>query len=67
MVSASGAPVVEASEPVTCPYYASSSSEVFHEAACGNVARIKQENLVCFPSREAALAGGKRPAGCCHP
>ena len=50
-----------------CPYYASASSEVFHEADCGNVARIKPENLTCYASREAAISAGKRPAGCCHP
>ena len=61
-------PRVEPPPPsAVCPYYASASSEVFHEADCGNVARIKPENLTCYPSREAAVAAGKRPAGCCHP
>lgn len=50
-----------------CPFQASTSSEVFHKAGCGNAARIAPTNLVCYATREAALAAGKRAAGCCHP
>lgn len=54
-------------DAAACPFYASAKSEVFHEATCGNVARISPANLTCYASREAALAAGKRPAGCCVP
>lgn len=50
-----------------CPFQASSSSEVFHAAGCGNASRISPTNLVCYATREAAIAAGKRSAGCCHP
>ncbi len=54
-------------KPSACPYEGSSGSEVFHEAGCGNAAKIGPANHVCYASREAALAAGKRPAGCCKP
>lgn len=50
-----------------CPFPASRSSEVFHEDGCGNAEKISPENLVCYATREAAIAAGKRPAGCCKP
>jgi len=50
-----------------CPFPGSSRSEVFHSAGCGTAASISAKNNVCYESREAALAAGKRPAGCCHP
>ncbi|MDP2312343.1 MAG: ComEC/Rec2 family competence protein [Pseudomonadota bacterium] len=50
-----------------CAFPSSASSEVFHEAGCGHAARISPGNLVCYQTREQALAGGKRPAGCCSP
>ncbi|MBM4392008.1 MAG: MBL fold metallo-hydrolase [Deltaproteobacteria bacterium] len=50
-----------------CPFPASKKSEVFHEAGCGNAAKISSGNLVCFPSKEEAEKSGKHSAGCCHP
>lgn len=50
-----------------CAFIASRNSEVFHEATCGNGLKINTENLICYATREAALAAGRRPAGCCHP
>lgn len=50
-----------------CPFPASRNSEVFHEDGCGNGEKISPANLVCYPTREAAIAAGKRPAGCCKP
>lgn len=50
-----------------CVFVASAKSEVFHESTCGNAKRIKPANVRCFPSREAATAAGRRPAGCCKP
>lgn len=47
--------------------WASQRAEVFHRADCPAVSRIKPDNRVRFPSREAALASGRRPAGDCHP
>lgn len=50
-----------------CPYLASSNSEVFHEAGCGNGEKILPANQICYATREAAVASGRRPAGCCKP
>lgn len=50
-----------------CPYFGSDRSEAFHEAGCGNGARIDPGHRVCFATREAAIAAGRRPAGCCKP
>ena len=50
-----------------CPYPASPSSEVFHEASCGNAKKLNPDTAACYATREAALAAGKRPAGCCKP
>lgn len=52
---------------LVCPFPSSSSSEVFHEAGCGNAARISPHNLGCYQTRDQAVAAGKRPAGCCKP
>lgn len=45
-----------------CPYVASASSEVFHESASPAAGTIRPWNLIGFPSREAALMSGRRPA-----
>lgn len=50
-----------------CAYIASKNSEVFHDAKCGNGLKISAQNLVCYATKEAAIAAGRRPAGCCHP
>lgn len=50
-----------------CAFPASNSSEVFHEASCGNAARISPSNLVCYETKEQAVAAGRRSAGCCKP
>jgi competence protein ComEC len=56
-----------ATPAAACPFEGSASSEVFHEAGCGNAAKISPANHVCYATREAALAAGKRAAGCCKP
>ena len=56
-----------AAAQAACPFPASRSSEVFHEDGCGNAAKVSPTNFVCYPTREAALAAGKRPAWCCKP
>ncbi len=57
-----------APEPgAACGFPGSGRSEVFHAEGCGNAAKISESNRVCYESREAAIAAGKRPAGCCHP
>ncbi len=58
---------VESMPAAACAFPASTSSEVFHEASCGNAERISPGNLVCYETREKALAAGRRPAGCCKP
>jgi competence protein ComEC len=51
-----------------CPYYASSSgSEVFHEASCDQGKRGDPARRICYPTRDAAVASGRRPGGCCNP
>lgn len=72
-VAAAAAPAVAsgaaatAPAPANCPYLASSNSEVFHEAGCGNGEKILPANQICYATREAAVASGRRPAGCCKP
>ena len=48
-------------------YVASSRSEVFHDANCGNAKRIADKNRVKYESIAEAEKDGKRPAGCCKP
>lgn len=50
-----------------CPFPGSARSEVFHEAGCGNARKIAASNLVCYTSTDAAIAAGRRSAGCCKP
>lgn len=50
-----------------CPFQGLSTSDVFHEADCGQLQRSDPSKRVCYATREAALAAGKRPAGCCDP
>lgn len=69
----SPAPVPSMSSPTSaaidgaCAYVASEKGKVFHEPSCGNGTRISPKNMKCYPTREGALAGGKKPAGCCRP
>lgn len=58
---------VESMPELACPYPSGSQSEVFHEASCGHAERIAPGNLVCYQTREQAIAAGKRPGGCCKP
>lgn len=61
------AAVVDPVDAEACPFPASRKSEVFHEAGCGNAAKISGTNLTCYASKEEAEKAGKRSAGCCHP
>ncbi len=65
--AATGSAPAAAAPRADCPYIASVNSEVFHEAGCGNGEKILPANQVCYATREAALASGRRPAGCCKP
>lgn len=67
--AAKPAPATKAAAPAPqAAYLGSVHSDVFHRADCARgAARIKPENLVSFPSRDAAVAAGRRPAGCCNP
>ncbi len=58
---------MESMPALACPYPSASQSEVFHEASCGHAERIAPGNLVCYQTREQAIAAGKRPGGCCKP
>ncbi len=60
-------PGTPAPENFACPFPASPSSQVFHEASCGNAKKLNPDTAACYATREAAIAAGKRPAGCCKP
>jgi len=48
-------------------YVASKNSKVFHKPSCSSAKRIKEENLVGYRSRQAAIDAGKRPCKICKP
>ena len=48
-------------------FVASSRSKSFHKASCKGAQGLKAENLVSYPTREAAIAAGKTPAKDCNP
>jgi competence protein ComEC len=48
-------------------YLASKKSDVFHRTGCGHAKKILPENIICFESREEALANGYRPCKTCSP
>jgi competence protein ComEC len=66
-VTAAPAASTSATPDPACAYVASKSSEVFHENSCGNGGKISPDNKICYSTREAAIASGRRPAGCCKP
>jgi phosphatidylserine/phosphatidylglycerophosphate/cardiolipin synthase-like enzyme len=53
--------------PLQGGYVASKRSAVFHRADCKAVAKISEQNLVHYNSREEAIAAGKKPAQDCNP
>lgn len=62
------APIPVVSAPVKAQgYVASRRSGVFHRAECPAARQISPGNLIAFPTREAALSSGRRPAVDCHP
>ncbi len=48
-------------------YVGSIKSDVFHWPGCGSVATIATHNRICYISRDAAVAFGKRPCARCNP
>lgn len=48
-------------------FVGSQRTQVFHRADCPGAQQIQAANRVSFPSREAALAAGRRPAADCRP
>lgn len=60
-------PRTEAPTPSAGAVVGSSRSDVFHRPDCAAAGKIRPENLLRFPSREDALARGRRPAADCHP
>lgn len=48
-------------------YVGSIRSDVFHYPNCTSAKKIKPANLVTFPTREAAVAAGRRPCKNCNP
>ncbi len=48
-------------------FIASKGSSVFHRADCRWAHNIAEHNRVTYPTREAALADGKRPCKSCKP
>jgi hypothetical protein len=48
-------------------YVGSVGSDAFHYLGCSSVNRIAAHNRICYESREAAIAFGKRPCQRCYP
>ena len=53
--------------PVSRGYVASQNSPVFHKADCGSAARISENNLVHYATRDEAIQAGKKPCRECNP
>lgn len=60
-------PPAEPSKPSPQSYVGSRNSDTFHRASCPHAKRIKPENLVSFPTVEAARAAGRKPCRVCKP
>lgn len=56
---------VPASSPAG--YVGSKRSSVFHRSACASVAKIAEDNLVHYASRDEAINAGRRPCAICKP
>jgi len=48
-------------------YLASSQREPFHRPSCTWAAKITEDHLQVFKTREAAIAAGHRPCKVCKP
>ncbi|MHA7633199.1 ComEC/Rec2 family competence protein [Corallococcus sp. M7] len=55
------------SASMTGGYMASKNKRIFHKSTCRSVRLIKDENLLTWSTRDAALKSGREPAGDCHP
>ncbi|MGE6760762.1 ComEC/Rec2 family competence protein [Corallococcus interemptor] len=55
------------STSMTGGYMASKNKRIFHKSTCRSVRLIKDENLLTWSTRDAALKTGREPAGDCHP
>jgi competence protein ComEC len=53
--------------PSVAQVVGSRRAQVFHRPDCAAVRQMQPENRISFPSREAALAAGRRPAADCRP
>ncbi|NLX74733.1 MAG: hypothetical protein GXZ13_02625 [Synergistaceae bacterium] len=49
------------------PYVASKLREPFHYASCKWAQKIDPENIIYYPTREAAINDGHRPCKVCKP
>jgi hypothetical protein len=58
---------VEPGPPSATGFVGSRRTQVFHRSDCAGAQQIQPGNRVEFPSREAALAAGRRPAADCRP
>ena len=52
---------------IDCLYIGNRNSKKFHYPWCRYVDRMKEENKVCFHSREEAIAAGYIPCKVCNP
>lgn len=57
----------EPGPPSAAGFVGSRRTQVFHRRDCAGALQIQLDNRVEFPSREAALAAGRRPAADCRP
>ncbi|RKH50143.1 hypothetical protein D7W81_41245, partial [Corallococcus aberystwythensis] len=48
-------------------YMASKHKQIFHKSTCRSVRLIKDENLLTWSTRDAAVKSGRKPAGDCDP
>jgi beta-lactamase superfamily II metal-dependent hydrolase len=61
------APSAPSAPSAASAFVGSQRTQVFHRADCPAARQIQAANQISFPSREAALAAGRRPAADCHP
>ncbi len=54
-------------QPQSQGFIASKSSKIFHRPDCPHAKRITEDKRVYFPTRERAIAAGRRPCKACNP
>ena len=60
-------PAKPAATPMAEGYVASKRSQVFHRPDCKSAAKISEQNLVRYNTRDEAIQAGKKPCHECNP